>query len=191
MKPLWAKRVQKAIAMAAVGGRSFFTRLYLSAVWDMGPGVRFEGPIYRRAYSGDVTAGAGTTFGPNVCIDASKGSRIALGAGCSVNAGTFLCARESISIGANVLIGEYCSVRDNDHEWRDSSRPVSEQGFVGAPVTIGDDVWIGRSASIGKGVTIGKGAVIGAHAFVNKDVQPFEIVAGVPAKTIGWRKAES
>ena len=54
-------------------------------------------------------------------------------------------------------------------------------------VTIGHDVWIGHGAVILPGVTIGTGAVIGANAVVSKDVAPFQIVVGVPAKPIRFR----
>jgi acetyltransferase-like isoleucine patch superfamily enzyme len=54
-------------------------------------------------------------------------------------------------------------------------------------VTIGNDVWIGWGATILSGVTIGDGAVIGAEAVVTKDVEPYCIVAGNPARTIGKR----
>ena len=54
-------------------------------------------------------------------------------------------------------------------------------------VIIGNDVWISSNASIMEGVTIGDGAVIAANALVTKNVEPFEIVGGVPAKHIKWR----
>lgn len=55
------------------------------------------------------------------------------------------------------------------------------------PVVIGNDVWIGREALILSGVTIGDGAVIGARAVVTKDVPPYAIVAGNPAKVVKYR----
>jgi acetyltransferase-like isoleucine patch superfamily enzyme len=55
------------------------------------------------------------------------------------------------------------------------------------PITIGHDVWIGRRAMIMSGVTIGNGAVIGAGAVVTRDVAPYSIVGGVPAKLIRFR----
>lgn len=56
-------------------------------------------------------------------------------------------------------------------------------------VTIGHDVWIGHGAVIMPGVTIGNGAIVGANSVVTRDVQPFEIVAGVPARRLRWRFA--
>ncbi len=52
------------------------------------------------------------------------------------------------------------------------------------PVNIGDDVWIGGGATILPGVTVGKGAVVAAAAVVTKDVPPFALVAGNPARVI-------
>lgn len=57
------------------------------------------------------------------------------------------------------------------------------------PVKIEDDVWIGFNVSILKGVTIGKGAIIGASSVVTHDVEPYTIVAGNPAKNIGFAKS--
>ena len=59
------------------------------------------------------------------------------------------------------------------------------------PVTVGNDVWIGRNAIIMDGITIGDGAVVGAAAVVTKDVPPYAIVAGVPARIIRYRFDES
>lgn len=55
------------------------------------------------------------------------------------------------------------------------------------PVRIGDDVWVGEGVYIKSGIKIGSGAVIGAHAVVTHDVEPYAIVAGVPAKTLRKR----
>lgn len=57
----------------------------------------------------------------------------------------------------------------------------------GYSVTIGNDVWIGNGASVKSGIRIGDGAVIGAGAMVTKDVEPYAIVGGVPARIIRYR----
>jgi chloramphenicol O-acetyltransferase type B len=62
-----------------------------------------------------------------------------------------------------------------------------EVGGSRGPITVGCDVWLGREVLVLSGVTIGDGAVVGARAVVTKDVAPFEIVGGVPARHIRWR----
>ena len=59
------------------------------------------------------------------------------------------------------------------------------------PCIIGNDVWIGCNATILRGVTIGDGAIVAANAFVNKDVPPYAIVGGVPAKVLKYRFSEN
>jgi maltose O-acetyltransferase len=64
---------------------------------------------------------------------------------------------------------------------------VTDFGEIGGPVTIGDRVFIGARAIVLSGVTIGEGAAVAAGAIVTKDVDPYTIVAGVPARPIGSR----
>ena len=70
------------------------------------------------------------------------------------------------------------------------NKPISMQPLSSSKITIGNDVWIGANATILCGVHISNGAIIGAKALVNKDVPPYSIVAGIPAKIIGFRKDE-
>ena len=96
----------------------------------------------------------------------------------------------------NCTIGNYCSIsagvnicpeEHNLHAF--STHPLFErkERKRRKPVIIGHDVLISLNAVVLSGVHIGNGAVIGAGAVVTKDVLPYEIVAGVPAKHIGWR----
>lgn len=76
---------------------------------------------------------------------------------------------------------EYFKFLGLDQEFRARRR--------GRPVTIGNDVWIGHGAVVMPGVTIGDGAAVGANAVVTRDVAPYEIVAGVPARPLRMRFA--
>lgn len=94
---------------------------------------------------------------------------------------------ESITIGSDVMIAQTATIRDTDHAFQRTNRPMLEQGIVTSPVVIEDDVWIGHGATILKGVRIGRGSIVAAGAVVTKDVPPFSIVGGIPAKIIKSR----
>lgn len=91
---------------------------------------------------------------------------------------------KEILIGKNVMIANAVSIRDTDHIFEDINLPMIHQGMISNSVVIEDDVWIGHGTTILKGVRIGKGSIIAAGAVVTKDVAPYSIVGGIPAKLI-------
>ncbi len=98
---------------------------------------------------------------------------------------------ERIEIGSNVMIAQNVSIRDTDHSFGSLDKPMNKQGITTAPIIIEDNVWIAHGAIVTKGVRIGKGAIVGGGAVVTKDVPPFSIVAGVPAKVVKYRKDDN
>ncbi len=102
-----------------------------------------------------------------------------------MNAGCHLLGE--ITIGNDVMIGPKTIIWGRDHGIENNGIPMKKQPHVYSPITIEDDVWIAANVTILKGVTIGKGAVIGAGAVVVKDVPPYAIVVGNPAKVIRYR----
>lgn len=99
-----------------------------------------------------------------------------------VNPGCLIDYRGGIEIGSSVSISHRVMLITGGHDLGSS---VFEESH--APIKIGDYVWIGAGAIVLKGVEIGEGAVVAAGAVVTKDVPPFTIVGGVPAKKIGDR----
>lgn len=93
-----------------------------------------------------------------------------------------------IKIGNNVRIAPHVMMIAANHVFDDTDTPICKQGLVHKPIVIEDDVWIAGRANIMAGVTIGTGAVVAAGAVVTKDVPPYSVVAGVPAKVIKMRK---
>jgi maltose O-acetyltransferase len=92
-----------------------------------------------------------------------------------------------IVIGNNVMMAPDVVIVTANHKHDDITVPMQSQGIDTAPVIIEDDVWIGTRAMILPGVRIGRSSVIGAGAVVAKDVPPFSIVVGNPARVVRKR----
>lgn len=91
-----------------------------------------------------------------------------------------------IQIGRNCAIGRFVHITSKTHSFVQPTRDedTNEIELLEADVKIGNQVWIGDKVTVLPGVEIGDYAIIGAHSLVNKNVKPFEIVGGVPAKHI-------
>jgi len=110
----------------------------------------------------------------------SIGRRAHLEGYCSISAAA------SIAIGANVLFGANVAIRDHDHGFSMADVHPLDLPLRASPVTIGDYAWLGQNVVVLKGVVIGAHAVIGANSVVTRAVPPGAIMAGVPARQIGW-----
>lgn len=91
-----------------------------------------------------------------------------------------------VSIGEDAIVSQYAYLCTAGHDV--SKRICAEEGLRIAPIRIEKDAWVGTRAFVGMGVTIGEGAVVGASASVYKDVEPWTVVGGNPAKVIKRRE---
>lgn len=90
-----------------------------------------------------------------------------------------------ITVGKNVLFAGYVHVTDHSHGYEDVTKPISKQPLISkGPVVIEDNCWLGFNSEILSGVHIGRNSVVAAHAVVTKDVPPYSIVAGNPARIV-------
>lgn len=113
-----------------------------------------------------------------------EGAILKIGDSVGMSGGS-ICAVGSVFIGNRVMIGANTIISDSDFHPIDSHvRSKGEFHIEFRPVVIEDDVWIGADVFIGKGVTIGCSSVIGAKSVVTRDVPPYTIVAGNPAKPV-------
>lgn len=114
--------------------------------------------------------------------DIVVGAEVFFGRGCSI------CPK--VTIKKYTLLGPGVVITGSDHRFDLSGTPIIFSGRPELlPTIIEEDVWIGRRSIIMAGVTIGRGSIVGAGAVVTKNVEPYEIVAGVPARKIGERFA--
>lgn len=156
--------------------------LYICNHWVANfPSGTFRLWFYRRVMN--VEIGAGTRFLAGTWL--STRGNLTIGPTTAINERCRLDNRAPLTIGTNVSISPGVHILTGDHN-------VNSAAFEGRnrPVTIEDYVFIGSRATILPGITLGKGAVVAACACVTKDVAPYAIVAGVPAKVIGERPRE-
>jgi len=120
-------------------------------------------------------------------ISTAQTGKIAIGNRVHIGEGTIIFSGLSIIIRDDVIIGPQNVIVDSDHSYKDLNLPMNQQELTFEQVLIEDDVWISSNCVITKGVTLSKGAVIGAGAVVKKDIPPYSIAVGVPARVIKKR----
>ena len=135
---------------------------------------------------GSIAIGKGSQVLDGVLI-LTYGGNITIGENCNINPYTIIYGHGGTKIGNNVLIAGHCMIIPNNHNFSDKNIPIANQGCTAKGIIIEDDVWIGHGCSILDGVTIGKGSVIAAGCIVTKSVDPFSVMAGIPAKKIRER----
>lgn len=95
-----------------------------------------------------------------------------------------------VTIGKDVMMAANCAFIASNHNTKRLDIPMNQQGGTNAPIVIGDDVWICYGSIVCAGVTIGNGAIVAAGAVVTKDVPPYAVVGGVPARVLRYRNDE-
>ena len=95
-----------------------------------------------------------------------------------------------LTIGSNVAVAAHVVFASVGHGYDRVDVPMVDQPTTSRQIVIEDDVWIGANAVIIGGVTVGTGAIVGAGAVVTKDVPPFSVVGGTPARVIRDRRED-
>jgi acetyltransferase-like isoleucine patch superfamily enzyme len=118
-------------------------------------------------------------------IKSKTKTKIKIGNNVDIGDHTFISANNNIQIGNHVIMAPFVFITDHEHGFTNITKnlhqqPLTENGFV----KIKDNVFLGTKCSILKNVTIGNHSVVGANSVVTKNIPPFSIVAGNPAKII-------
>lgn len=139
---------------------------------------------YRRVLGWDIGHSVSILMGPYIQMTGirTSGRRVSIGNGTVVNQKCLIYTSGGLVIGNNVSISAEVALITGTHDINDPNFPSDYR-----PIVIDDYAWIGTRAMVLQGVTIGQGAVVMAGAVVTKDVEPFAVVGGVPAKQITER----
>jgi acetyltransferase-like isoleucine patch superfamily enzyme len=163
------------------------------------PGVR----IARSTYIGDgamiQTDSDGCAFGGRIHVSeratisdgvilAAYGGSIEIGTHAYVGPYCVLYGHGGLTIGSRAMIGAHTVVIPANHGFARIDVPMSAQPLTREGIEIGEDVWIGSGCRVLDGVRIGRGAVIGAGSVVTKDIEPYGVAYGVPARVV-WNRA--
>lgn len=144
----------------------------------------------------NVTIGDHCTIGG--LFQAFCGGKIFIGKNTYIGPSTVIQSKESVSIGESVIIANNVLIVDNNNHPVDPVMRLkmsacedfmndelwSWKYAASKPIVIEENVWIGRDSRILKGVTVGKGSIVALGAVVTKDVPPYTVVAGNPAKVV-------
>lgn len=151
----------------------------------VGKGCRFQGRFIE--VDGHVELGERVKLRENVILRTHLGGKIVLDDRCGLS---FYCLIEStrfIKVGRFTGIAEFTVIRDTNHLVFGTAEHWRLTPHIAEPIVIGDCCMITSQCYIGPGVAVGDGAVIAPHSVVMKDVPPFEVWGGNPARRIGHR----
>ena len=150
-----------------------------------GPGLRVgSGAVFKHIETFEL--GAGVFIGAQANIQGRFDGQCRIGRNSWIGPQAFLDARDLV-IGEHVGWGPGAKLLGSAHVAEPVDVPIIHTDLLIRPVRIGDWADIGTNAVILPGVTVGKGAIVGAGAVVTENVEPFSVVAGVPARFIRWR----
>lgn len=126
--------------------------------------------------------------GKNVDIgkNAKLSSKLSIGDRSGIDDRCYIQGR--VIMGNDIMMAPEVAIIATNHNYNRIDIPMNQQGHIEKTITIGNDCWIGYRAIICAGVNIGDGCIIAAGSVVTKDVPPYSIVAGVPARVIKSRK---
>jgi acetyltransferase-like isoleucine patch superfamily enzyme len=144
-----------------------------------------HGNVLEALREGRLEIAPGVLLEPDVWITAPGEARVRIGAGTFLNLGVMVAAMELVEIGAHCMLANGCFLSDASHRYDDPRAPITWQGFESkGPTRIGDNCWLGAHVVVTSGVRIGERCVIGANSVVTRDVEPFSLAAGSPARVL-------
>lgn len=141
------------------------------------------GEVLEMLREGRLTIGEQAFFENGVWLTGT--GHLSIGAGSYLNLGVMVAVLDRVEIGDHCMIANGSLITDANHRYDDLTKPLTWQGFESkGPTIIGDNCWLGANVVVTSGVTIGERCVIGANAVVTRDIPPYSVAAGNPARVI-------
>lgn len=148
------------------------------------PGGRWFRTV-REALCRGFLAAAGSQINIESGVFVADGAHLCIGSGSALGTG---CRIYGADIGEAVIVAPGVVIFKDNHIFEDLDRPIAGQGRGPTRIAVVEDwAWIGERAMIMPGRRVGRGAIVGAGAVVTRDVEPYSIVAGNPARVVGRR----
>ncbi|BBD57359.1 hexapeptide repeat-containing transferase [Nostoc sp. HK-01] len=141
---------------------------------------------YSQGHKGNIKISSKTQISHGVTLDAWGGS-ITIDENVFIGPYTVIYGHGGVKIGKDTLISMHCRILSSNHTIPDRDTRIRWNPDILLPVTLGEDVWLGAGVTILGGVTVGNGCIVGAGAVVTKDLPPYSIAVGVPAKVVKTR----
>lgn len=145
----------------------------------LGPGFSLHIP-----YPATFRVGPAVEFRRNFRAELVRGARIEIGAHSRFTYDVLLQCGSSIEIGERCMFGQSSAIFDGNHRFRDLTKPMLEQGYDLRPIRIEDDAVVTTKCTII--ASIGRRSFVGANSVVTRDVPPYVVAVGVPAKAIDY-----
>lgn len=181
---LWAT-IRHRIRVRRLNGRP---GIQVSPSAYLGRGAMIQTDSDGCSLGGYVVIADGVTISDGVIL-ATYGGHIDIGVNVYIGPYCVLYGHGGLAIGRDTMIGAHTVIIPANHGFARIDIPMAAQPVTREGITIGDDVWIGSGCRILDGVRIGRGAVIGAGSVVTKDIEPYGIAYGVPARAVRNRAA--
>lgn len=142
------------------------------------------------SFGNHVTIGRFAMIRPSGYYRSDIGAGLKIGSYSNIGAYCYLGCSGWIEIGDHVLMGPRVSMSAENHIFDDPNLPIRSQGVKREAIVIEDNCWLGSNCVITAGVRIGQGSIVAAGAVVTKDVAPYTVVGGVPARELMKRKSD-
>jgi len=192
----WLLRNARFIVKGRMYTPRYIRQLYRFARFKvLHPGIKTEGIVFlprhydiSKGKDAELIIGRFCWIGEGCAFRAHEGT-LRIGRKCTFGGKNTINCYEHVEIGDEALWADNIYVVDFDHWYIDPQVSIRRQGIRKEPIVIERNVWIAEKATVLRGVTVGEGSVIGAHSLVIRDVPPYAVVGGVPARILKYRRS--